>query len=95
MIFYYKSNDLSACCSFFYEINLNCQQKFLVPRGDSCAVQGAGNDRATRLVNTQAEAIQIAREHASNQGSELRIHRPNGQIREGRSYGNDPYPPKG
>jgi hypothetical protein len=67
----------------------------VVPRGDGWAVKGTGNERATRLVNTQAEAIQIAREHARNQGSELRIHRPNGQIREGWSYGKDPYPPRG
>nr|WP_084389162.1 DUF2188 domain-containing protein [Fusibacter sp. 3D3] len=32
---------------------------------------------------------------AKNQQSELVIHRPNGQIREKNSYGNDPYPPKG
>jgi len=67
----------------------------VVPRGTGWAVQGSGNERATRLADTQAEAIQIARHHARNQGSELRIHRPNGQIRESWSYGNDPYPPKG
>lgn len=67
----------------------------VVPRGTGWAVQGSGNERVTRLANTQTEAIQIARQHARNQGSELRIHRPNGQIRESWSYGNDPYPPKG
>jgi len=67
----------------------------VVPRGDSWAVKGAGNDRATRLAGTQAEAIEIAREYARNQASELYIHRPNGQIREAWSYGNDPFPPKG
>ncbi|WP_367280921.1 DUF2188 domain-containing protein, partial [uncultured Alistipes sp.] len=41
------------------------------------------------------EAIDIAREIARNQESELLIHRPNGQIRDRDSYGNDPYPPKG
>ena len=35
------------------------------------------------------------REIAINQGSELFIHRPNGQIRDRDSYGNDPFPPRG
>ena len=58
-------------------------------------VKGAGNSRATVRTDTQAEAISIAREIAKNQGSELIIHRPNGQIRDKDSYGNDPFPPKG
>lgn len=58
-------------------------------------VKGAGNTRATVRTDTQAEAIGIAREIARNQGAELVIHRPNGQIRAKDSYGNDPYPPKG
>lgn len=58
-------------------------------------VKGAGNSRATARTNTQAEAIDIGRSIARNQGSELVIHRPNGQIRAKDSYGNDPYPPKG
>ena len=66
-----------------------------VPRGDQWAVKGAGNERATIVVSTQAEAIKIARAIAINQQSEMFIHRPNGQIRERNTYGNDPYPPKG
>ena len=46
-------------------------------------------------MNTQTEAIKIAREIAINQQSEVVIHRPNGQIRDKDSYGNDDYPPKG
>ena len=66
-----------------------------VPHGDQWAVKGAGNSKATRVVPTQAEAVKIARDIARNQGSELFIHRPNGQIRDRDSYGNDPFPPKG
>ncbi len=58
-------------------------------------VKGANNTRATVRTSTQQEAIQIAREIARNQHSELFIHRPNGQIRERDSFGNDPFPPKG
>lgn len=67
----------------------------VVPNGNGWAVKGAGNQKYTRLADTQKEAIDIAREYAKNQGSELRIHRPNGQIRDSWSYGNDPYPPEG
>lgn len=58
-------------------------------------VKGAGNSRATVRTNTQDEAINIGRGIARNQGSELVIHRPNGQIRAKDSYGNDPFPPRG
>jgi uncharacterized protein DUF2188 len=67
----------------------------VVPHPDGWAVRGSGNSRATSVHATQAEAIQAGRERAQSQASELRIHRPNGQIREGWSYGNDPYPPEG
>jgi hypothetical protein len=58
-------------------------------------VKGAGNDRATVRANTQAEAILRATDIARNQRSEVVIHRPNGQIRDKNSYGNDPFPPQG
>lgn len=58
-------------------------------------VKGAGNSKATAKTDTQAQAIDRAKEIARNQESEVVIHRPNGQIRDKDSYGNDPYPPKG
>ena len=58
-------------------------------------VKGAGNERATVRTTTQTEAIAVARNIAINQGAEVVIHRPNGQIREKNSYGNDPFPPRG
>ena len=58
-------------------------------------VKGAGNDRATSRHDTQKEAIQAATVIAKNQQSEVVIHRPNGQIRDKNSHGNDPHPPKG
>ena len=57
--------------------------------------KGAGNSRATARTATQKEAIEIAREIARNQNSELVIHRPNGQIRDKDSHGRDPFPPEG
>ena len=58
-------------------------------------VKGAGNSRATVRTETQSEAIQIARDIAINNKSELIIHGENGRIREKNSYGNDYCPPKG
>jgi len=67
----------------------------VVPSGDgNWGVRGAGNQRLTRRTNTQREAIEIAKEIAKNQNSEVVIHRPTGQIRDKDSYGNDPNPPK-
>ncbi len=67
----------------------------VVPRGDRWAVLGEGNERASSLHNTQQEAIEAGRPLAQQEQSELRIHGQNGRIREGWSYGNDPYPPEG
>ena len=71
------------------------KNQHVVPHEGKWAVRGAGNQKATRIVDTQAEGIDIAREIAKNQESEMIIHRPNGQIRDKDSYGNDDYPPKG
>ena len=71
------------------------KNQHVVPHENGWAVRGAGNERATSIHATQAEATARAREIARNQESELFIHRPNGQIRDRDSYGNDPFPPEG
>lgn len=58
-------------------------------------VKGAGNVRATKRTETQAEANAIAIRIATNQKSEVVIHDKNGKIRAKNSYGNDPFPPRG
>ena len=58
-------------------------------------VKGAGSSRATVRTSTQREAINIGRAISRNQGTELVIHRPNGQIRDKDSHRKDPFPPKG
>jgi hypothetical protein len=75
--------------------NTNTGNQHVVPRGNQWAVTGAGNSRATAIVPTQREAINIAKPIAENRGGDVVIHGRNGQIRERNSYGNDPYPPKG
>ena len=71
------------------------KNQHVVPHGNQWAVKGEKNERATKIVDTQTEAIKIARDIAINQKSELVIHRPNGQIRDKDSHGNDNFPPKG
>ncbi len=75
--------------------NSNKGNQHITPRGNQWSVTGAGNSRATAVVSTQREAINIAKPIASNQSGDVIIHRRNGQIRERNSYGNDPFPPKG
>ena len=69
------------------------KNQHVVPHDGQWAVRGAGNQKVTRIAPTQEEARKIAVEIAKNQQSEVVIHRPNGQIRDSDSYGNDPMPP--
>ena len=71
------------------------KNQHVVPHDDGWAVKGAGNEKATSVHSTQAQAIQEAKQIAQNQQSEMLIHGKNGQIRERNTYGDDPYPPKG
>lgn len=70
------------------------KNQHVVPYGKEWAVRGEGNERATSVHGTQAEAIDTAREIARKQRSELVIHRSDGRIRDRDSYGSDPLPPK-
>ncbi len=71
------------------------KNQHVVSHPDGWAVRGEGNEKVTSVHPTQREAVEVAREIARNQQSELLIHGENGQIRERNSYGNDPFPPKG
>jgi uncharacterized protein YdaT len=71
------------------------KNQHVVPHNEKWGVRGAGNEKVTKVADTQKQAIEIAKEIAKNQKSEVVIHRPNGEIRDKNSYGNDPFPPKG
>ena len=71
------------------------KNQHVVPHDGNWAVRGAGNSRVTSVLETQAEAITRAQDIARNQQSEMLIHGRNGQIRERKTYGNDPFPPRG
>ena len=70
------------------------KNQHVVPRGGKWAVTGAGNRRATKVVGTQKQAIDVARQIARRQGSDVVIHSRDGKIRDTDSYGNDPFPPR-
>ena len=71
------------------------KNQHVVPHGNQWAVKGEKNERVTKIVDTQTEVIKIARDIAINQKSELVIYRPNGQIRDRDSHGNNNFPPRG
>lgn len=72
------------------------KNQHVTPNGNgNWQVKGAGNSRATAITSTQREAINIAREIAKNQKSELIVHGTDGRIRQKDSYGNDSFPPRG
>lgn len=70
------------------------KDQHVVKHSDGWAVKGAGNSRATKVTQTQGQAIKIAQDIARNQDSDTKIHGENGKIRAGNSYGNDPCPPR-
>jgi hypothetical protein len=71
------------------------KNQHVVPHGKNWAVKVEGSSRATKIFDTQKEAISFGREQAIKHQSELFIHNQQGQIRERNTYGNDPHPPKG
>lgn len=54
-----------------------------------------GSERGFGAAERKADAEQIGRESARTRQTEQMSHRKDGTIGERRSYGGDPYPPKG
>ena len=71
------------------------RNQHVVPTKGGWAIKREGSPKATKVFDTQQEAIERGREIAKNQRSELLIHRRDGKIRKKNTYGRDPYPPKG
>ncbi|GGL63524.1 DUF2188 domain-containing protein [Wenxinia marina] len=67
----------------------------VTPRGGKWAVRQSGSSRAAVVVETQGEAIQIAREKVKKAGGEIYVHGRDGRIRERSSYEKESYPQKG
>lgn len=71
------------------------RNQHVVPSGKDWAVKGAGAKRATEVLPTKREAIDVARKISQNQGTELFVHGQDGKIQSRDSHGKDPHPPKG
>jgi len=68
------------------------RNQHVIPQGAGWAVRGAGNTRATRVMSSRREAIEIAREIARNQLTQLVIHGADGRIREKTGLGSKSHP---
>lgn len=66
----------------------------VVPNGNRWAVKPEGAAKPLSTHRTQELAANAGKKVAQQNQSELVIHRPNGQIRDKDSFGNDPCPPK-
>ena len=62
---------------------------------DGWQAKVAGNQRASKVCNTQSECREYGIALAKSKGAEFTLHGTNGQIREKNSYGNDPKNIKG
>jgi hypothetical protein len=58
------------------------------------SVRSAGSARAARNFSTQEDAIRFGVDFAKREQGELYVHGRDGTIKDRRSYGNDPHPPR-
>ena len=70
------------------------KDQHVVPSSGGWAVRRTGAERATKIFETQQQAVTLARTLAKKENSELYIHGKDGTIRARDSYSNDPHPPK-
>jgi len=68
------------------------KNQHVVPQSGKWAVKGDGSKRASKIVSTRKEAIDVARRIARNQGVDVIIHGRDGKVWD--SYGHDPFPPR-
>lgn len=64
-------------------------------RSEGFNVKSEGASKAASHHDTQAQAINAAKQIAENRGAEVIVQNVHGQIRQKDSFGNDPNPPKG
>ena len=72
--------------------NVSHKSVFVMPKGSFWQVKTAGSMRAFRVTSTHAEAIQIGRRIAMNNGYELIVRRTGGKVRSTKTT-LDPAPP--
>ena len=70
-------------------------QVFVSPDGEDWKVKVVGNQKASAVCDTKAEAVERAKEIAQNQRLELLVQKLDGTIGWRNSYGNDPRKSRG
>ncbi|WP_029888582.1 DUF2188 domain-containing protein [Polycyclovorans algicola] len=69
--------------------------KHVVPNpSGGWSVKNSGATRASKVFDTQQQAITYGRDAAKKTRSELYVHGRDGTIKNKNSYGNDPMPPR-
>ncbi len=68
--------------------------RHVVPRLEGWAVKKSGASRASRVFDTQEDAIKYGRSQAKKESGVLYVHRRDGTILDRDSYGNETNPPK-
>lgn len=63
------------------------------PKG-GWSVRQSGSSRATKVFDSQADAVRFAKDAAKKEATELYVHRSDGTIRQKDSYARDPFPPR-
>ena len=66
----------------------------VMPHEEGWQVKRDGDQRASRVTDTKAEAEKLGRQISRNQETELQIHGKDGTIQRSDSHGNDPNPPR-
>jgi uncharacterized protein YdaT len=74
---------------------VNSKRHHVVPHESGWAVRREGSARASTVTRTKDQAIDRARGIAERERGGVVIHRENGTIQEERTYGDDPFPPRG
>jgi hypothetical protein len=68
----------------------------VTPDGDKWKVQKEGAQRAVKIFDNKEDAVDFGIKTARNQPlGQLKIHKKDGTIQEERTYGKDPFPPRG
>jgi Uncharacterized protein conserved in bacteria (DUF2188) len=67
----------------------------VVSAANGWRVEVTGNKRASGTHGTKPPAVEQGRKLARRNSAELVVHTRDGRIGERRSYGNDPFPPRG
>lgn len=58
----------------------------IMPKGKKWQIKGVGNEKATKIFDTQKEAIDYARIMVKNNEGTYLVHKATGPIREAQSY---------